>query len=209
MILSARELKALPGAHLQCLMLTRVKDARCVHWASGAVEHGQVDVALAVVLEASGEILDADRPLGRVYARVPGDAVPHRRRRVVVHRSEVPLPVDQLVAHREVLRHAHERVVDRRVAVRAIVAHHLTDDLRRTSHTDGSGRRPSSFIAIQHPAMDGLQPIAHVRQRAADDDRHRVVEIRSAHLLLERARLDASAVQHLGASHCSPSPSDV
>ena len=31
--------------------------------------------------------------------------------------------------------------------------------------------------------MHGLQSVAHIGQRAADDDRHRIVEIRPAHLL--------------------------
>ena len=38
--------------------------------------------------------------------------------------------VDERVAEREVLRHARERVVDRRVAVRVVLAHHVADDAR-------------------------------------------------------------------------------
>ena len=56
--------------------------------------------------------------------------VAHRRRVVAVDRAEVALPVDQRVAQREVLRHAHERVVDRGVAVRVVLAHHVADDAR-------------------------------------------------------------------------------
>ena len=33
--------------------------------------------------------------------------------------------------------------------------------------------------------MDGLEAVADVGQRAADDDRHRVVEIRPAHLVFD------------------------
>ncbi len=55
--------------------------------------------------------------------------VAHRGGGIVVDRAEVALAVDELVAHREVLRHAHERVVDGRIAVGVIVAHHLADDL--------------------------------------------------------------------------------
>ncbi len=43
--------------------------------------------------------------------------------------------------------------------------------------------------------MDGLEPVAHVRQRARDDDVHRVAEEARAHLLLELARLDAAGAQ--------------
>ena len=57
--------------------------------------------------------------------------VAHRRRRIAVHRAEIALPVDQRQAHREVLRHAHQRVVDRLVAVRVVFTHHVADDARR------------------------------------------------------------------------------
>jgi hypothetical protein len=40
--------------------------------------------------------------------------VAHRRRIVAVYRAEVALPVDQHVAQGKILRHAHDRVVDRR-----------------------------------------------------------------------------------------------
>ena len=45
--------------------------------------------------------------------------------------------------------------------------------------------------------MHGLEAVADVRQRAADDDAHRVVEVARAHLLLELARLDAAGAQRL------------
>src|ERR1044072_1091537 len=35
----------------------------------------------------------------------------------------------------------------------------------------------------EHAPVDGLEPVAHVRQRAPDDDRHGVVEIRTEHLV--------------------------
>jgi hypothetical protein len=47
---------------------------------------------------------------------------------VSVDRSEVALAVHQHVAHREVLRHAHDGVVDRLVAVRVVLADHVADD---------------------------------------------------------------------------------
>jgi hypothetical protein len=38
---------------------------------------------------------------------------------------------------------------------------------------------------VEHAAMDGLQTVANVGQSAANDDRHRVVEIRPAHLVFD------------------------
>ena len=46
--------------------------------------------------------------------------------------------------------------------------------------------------------MDGLEAVAHVGQRAADDDGHRVVEVARAHLLLELARLDPAGAERAG-----------
>jgi hypothetical protein len=43
--------------------------------------------------------------------------------------------------------------------------------------------------------VNGLQAVAHVGQRAPDDDGHRVVEVRGAHLVLERARLDVASAE--------------
>ena len=56
--------------------------------------------------------------------------VAHRRRRIAVDRAEIALAVDQQVAHRERLRHAHDRVVDRGIAVRVILADHVADHAR-------------------------------------------------------------------------------
>ncbi len=52
--------------------------------------------------------------------------ITHRRRRVVVHRSKISLPVNQRIAQRKILRHAHQRVINRRVAVRMVEAHGLS-----------------------------------------------------------------------------------
>ena len=123
--------------------------------------------------------------------------VAHRGRRIVVDRAEVALAVDERVAQRERLRQAHERVVDRRVAVRVMVAHHVADDVRAL-HVGPAGAVSVRPHRVEHAAVDGLQTVAHVGQRAADDDRHRVVEVARAHLLLELARLDAAGPERAG-----------
>ena len=50
---------------------------------------------------------------------------------------------------------------------------------RRTCGTTRPGVRPISCIVYRIASMDRLEAIAHVRQRAADDDAHGVVEIRA------------------------------
>ena len=137
--------------------------------------------------------------------RQPRFGVPHRGSRIVVDRAEVALAVDQRVAHGEVLRQPHERVVDRRVAVRVVVAHHVADD------AGALGVRPVGLQAVlvhreQHAAVDGLEPVAGVGQRPAHDHRHRVVEVGGAHLLLEPARLDVPAADQIRGGHRESPP---
>ena len=61
----------------------------------------------------------------------PRLGVAHRRRVIAVDIAEIALPVDQRVADGEILGEADQRVVDRLVAVRMEVAHHVADDLGR------------------------------------------------------------------------------
>ena len=94
-------------------------------------------------------------------------------------RAEVALPVDERVAQREVLRHAHQRVVDRGVAVRMVLAHDVADDARRTSCSGLLARAAQLVHREEDAPVHGLEAVAHVGQRAADDDAHRVVEVRA------------------------------
>ncbi len=59
------------------------------------------------------------------------------------------------------------------------------------------GREAHLLHRVENAAMHRLQSVANVGQRAADDDRHRIVEIRTAHLLfnvdglnVQRARVN-------------------
>ena len=116
--------------------------------------------------------------------------VAHRRRRVAVDRAEVALAVHQHVAHGERLRHAHQRAVDGGIAVRVVLADDVADDARRL--LVGLVVVVAQLVhGVQQPPVHGLESIAHVGQRAADDHAHRVVEIRLAHLVFDRDRRDA------------------
>src|SRR3989338_8068814 len=62
-----------------------------------------------------------------------------------------------------------------------IFAEHLSDNGRRFSRLGGSGK--TDFIhRVENAAMDWFQAVANVGQSARGDDRHRVVQIRLAHL---------------------------
>src|ERR1051325_10208383 len=101
--------------------------------------------------------------------------VPHRRRHVAVHGAEVALAVHQRIAHVEVLGHADQRVVHRRVAVRVIFAEDFADDLRAFA-VGARGSQTQLIHAEKNAPVHGLQAIAHVGERAPDDHAHRVVE---------------------------------
>ena len=147
-------------------------------------QHGRLHV-LAVVVR-----LEVDRLLVDVGEEVGGRlveahlGVAHRRRLVAVHRAEVALAVEERQRHREGLRHAHQRVVDRAVAVRMVLAHDVADR---------SGRLAVGLVVgvaglvhgVEDAPVHRLQPVAQVGDRAADDHAHRVVEVGGLHLRLD------------------------
>jgi len=158
--------------------------------AAGAVDQqiGQGSRQHAGLFERAVEIV---RPLDRILVdvvqhlegnfRQPRLGVAHGRRVVAVDRAEVALAVDQGVTQAEVLCHAHHRLVNGRVAVRVILAQHLTDDACRLL-IGLVGPQAQVVHGVENAAMHRLQPIAHVGQRARNDDAHRVIEIRRLHL---------------------------
>ena len=54
--------------------------------------------------------------------------VAHGGRVIAVHRAKIALPIDQHVAHRKVLRHAHDRVINRLVAMGVVLTNDIADD---------------------------------------------------------------------------------
>ncbi len=110
------------------------------------------------------------------------------RRRVAVQRAEVARAVDHQRAQRERLRHAHQRVVNRGVAVRVIITHHVTDDLGALPVL-GVGAQPLLPHRVKNAPLHRLQAVAHIGQRAAGDDRERVVEVAGLRDLVQRRRL--------------------
>ena len=119
----------------------------------------------------------------------PAFRIPVGGRRVAVDRAEVPLAVDQLIAHAKVLRHAHERVVHGGVAVRMVFTEHFTDDLGAF----GVGPvviQPDLAHRVEHAPIGRLQPVPGVGQGTADNDRHRVIDVSLLHLFADINRGD-------------------
>ena len=106
--------------------------------------------------------------------------IPHRRRRIAIHRAEISLAVDQRITHVEILRQAHQRVVHRRIAVRMKFAEDFADDLGALAVGLGGGQA-QLVHAEKNAPMHRLQTVAHVGQRAPDDHAHGVIEVRLLH----------------------------
>src|SRR5215471_981782 len=123
--------------------------------------------------------------------------VPHCRGHVAVHGAEVALAIDERVAHVEVLRHADERIVDRRVAVRVIFAEDFADDLGALAVGLGGGE--AEFVhAEENAAMNGFEAVADVGERAPDDYAHGVIEIGLAHFGFDVYRKQDGLVLFVG-----------
>ena len=148
--------------------------------------------AVVVVDEVDGVLVD----VGEHLAGDGGQArlrVAHGGRGVAIDRAEVALAVDERVAHREVLGEPDERVVQRAVAVRVVLAHHLADD-RGALAIRAGGRQAHLAHRVQDPAVDRLEAVADVGQGARHDDAHRVVEVADPHLVLDADRSDVAQV---------------
>ena len=171
--------------------------------------HADSDAGRAVgeqVGEVGGEdarLLLAPVIIGAEVDRVLLDAVEELRRDlgqsrlgvavgggvVAVDITEIPLPVDQRIADGEVLGEARERVVDGLIAVRVEVAHRVADDLGAFAEL-AHRLEPELAHGVEHPAMHGLQPVAHVRECAVHDGRERVGEVTLLQRLAQVHRLD-------------------
>ncbi|MGX1506537.1 UNVERIFIED_CONTAM: hypothetical protein RKD43_005162 [Streptomyces graminofaciens] len=92
------------------------------------------------------------------------------------------MAVDQRQAHGERLRHAHEGVVDRRVAVRVQFAHHFADDARAL-HIPAVGAQAHLVHLVDDAAVHRLHAVACVRQGPGVDHRVRVLEEGALHFV--------------------------
>ena len=141
-----------------------------------------------VVRPVDGLLLDVEEHL-LGEQREPRLGVPHRGRAVAVDRAEVPLAVDERVAQAERLGHPHERVVDREVAVRVVLAEDVPDRPRALAVGAVVGR-PRLPHRPEDAPVDRLQAVEPVGERPPDDHAHRVIDVRAVHLPLERVVAD-------------------
>ncbi len=159
---------------------------RTVHEQVGqlAGQHQRLFLAAVVVgAEIDGFLVDVSQHLVGDL-RQADFRVPHGGRAVAVHGAEIALAVHQHVPQREILRHPHDRVVHGTVAVGVVLADDVPDDTGRL--LIGTVPVVIEFVhREQHAAMHRLEAVPRIRQRAADDHAHRVIEITAPHLLFE------------------------
>ena len=142
----------------------------------------------------------AVRQLAQQHIGVPGElrlGVAHGRERLrIVLRAPVALPVHDRIAIGERLRHQHHRFVAGGVAVRMVLADDVADGTRGLLVLVGGGETQLAH-RVDDAALHGLQAVAERRQRAIENDVHRVVEVRLLGEGLERLLLDALEIQLL------------
>ena len=147
-------------------------------------QHGRLDALVVEVGdERNGLFIDVGEHVER-RARQARFGIAVGRRRIGIDRAEVSVAVDQRIAQREILRHAHERVVDRRVAVRMVALEHLADDTGALAMLL-AGLEAHLAHRVEDAALHGLEAVAHVGQRARGDNRHRIREIALPHLVFD------------------------
>ena len=95
---------------------------------------------------------------------------------------KLPCPSTSRIAHGEILRHARHGFVDGHVTVRMIFAQHFADDAGGF-FVRAAGADAHVVHGIQDAPVDGLQPIAGIRQGARHDHAHGVIQISPAHLV--------------------------
>ena len=110
--------------------------------------------------------------------------ITHGCGRVTIYRTEVTLSVNQCIAQVPVLCHTHQCSIDGGVAMWVILTKHLTD--YACTFLIRLGRYVVDVHhTVQDTAVYWLKAITNIRKRTGYDDRHRVVDVRGFHLLLD------------------------
>ena len=151
---------------------------------------GSVLRAVVVRPERDGGLLDLRQHLV-ADAGEPALGVAHGRRAVAVERAEVARAIDQRISQREGLRHADQGFVQRGVAVRMEVAHHVAHHLGALPML-GVGGQVLLPHRVEDPPLDGLEPVTDVWKRPCRNHRQRVVEIPGLRGFVQRDVFDAA-----------------
>ena len=117
--------------------------------------------------EIDGVFVDTIDQQARDFGQ-PRLGVTHGGGVIAVDVAKIALPVHQRIALGEVLREAHQRIVDRLVAVRVEIAHHVAHDLGGFLERS-PGIKPQQPHAVEDAAVHRLEAVARIGQRAVHD----------------------------------------
>ena len=125
----------------------------------------------APCVEAAADALDLERRLREARLGVACGS-----RVIAIDIAEIALAIDQRIADGEVLGQTGQGIVDGLVAMRMQIAHRLADNLGALAV-----RRLRIEVQPTHGKQDasvnGLQPVAHIRQSTAHDGGQRISKI--------------------------------
>ena len=111
--------------------------------------------------------------------------VTHRGRAVAVNRAEISMAVNQQGAHAVWLRHAHQRVVNRAVAMRMVFAQTIADNAR-AFFVRLIRRNAQLAEREENTPLNRLEAVLHARERAFQNDVLRIWDHRDMHDLFHR-----------------------
>ena len=104
-----------------------------------------------------------------------GLRITHGGRAVALDVPEIPVPVHQRKALLEVLCHHHQGVIDGAVPVGMVFAHGISHDTG--AFPVGPVITDAQLIhVVKSPALYGLEPVAHIRQRPGHDNAHGIID---------------------------------
>ncbi len=97
--------------------------------------------------------------------RQPRLGISRCSRIIAVNIAKISLPINQRIAHIEILRQTRHRIINRGIPMRVIVAHHIARDFGRLAK---ASRRCQPQLAhrIKNAPMHRLQSVARIWQSA-------------------------------------------
>ncbi len=110
------------------------------------------------------------KPLHQLFGnrRQARFGVARGRRVIPVDIAKIALTIDQRVADVEILREPGHRVINRGIAMRVVVAHHVAGNFCRFTEPSGGGKLQLSH-RVKNAAVNRLQPVTRIRQGPVHD----------------------------------------
>ena len=102
--------------------------------------------------------------------------VTHRGGVIAVDIAEIPLSVDEGIAHRKILGETNQRVIDRLIAMRMIFADDVADHTRRFLEA-GARIEPKEPHRPQHATMNRFESVARIGQCSHGYRRERIGKV--------------------------------